>query len=249
MTVNPEASQINKEYEYGWSDPEKYAIKAPKGLSREVVEMISKAKDEPQWMLDFRLKALDIFLSKPMPEWGADLSGLNLDEIYYYIKPEGFNARSWDDVPEDVKNTFERLGIPEAERAALAGVGAQYESEMVYHNLKEEWEKLGVVFLSIEDGMRQYPDLFREHFATIVPPEDNKFAAINSAVWSGGSFVYIPKGVKVDIPLQTYFRINAGKQRPVRTHADYCGRGRAGPLHRGLHRSGVQRRLVPLGRD
>ncbi|MFC4453068.1 Fe-S cluster assembly protein SufB [Deinococcus sonorensis] len=209
MTVNPEASNINTEYEFGWSNPENYAIKAPKGLSREVVEMISKAKDEPQWMLDFRLKALDIFYAKPMPEWGADLSGLNLDEIYYYIKPEGFNARSWDDVPDDVKQTFERLGIPEAERKALAGVGAQYESEMVYHNLKDEWEKLGVVFLSIEDGLKQYPDLFREHFATIVPPQDNKFAAINSAVWSGGSFVYVPKGVKVDIPLQTYFRINA----------------------------------------
>ncbi len=207
--TNPEVAKINAEYEYGWSNPESYAIKAPKGLSREVVEMISKAKDEPEWMLQFRLRALDIFNSKPMPTWGADLSGLNLDEIYYYIKPEGYNARSWDDVPDDVKQTFERLGIPEAERKALAGVGAQYESEMVYHNLKEEWEKLGVVFLSIEDGLRQYPDLFREHFATIVPPEDNKFAAVNSAVWSGGSFVYIPKGVKVDIPLQTYFRINA----------------------------------------
>ena len=209
MTVNPEASSINTDYEYGWSNPERYAIKAPRGLSREVVEMISKAKDEPQWMLDFRLKALDIFYSKPIPEWGADLSGLDLDQIYYYIKPEGMNARSWDDVPDDVKKTFERLGIPEAERAMLAGVGAQYESEMVYHNLKDEWEKLGVVFLSIEDGLRQYPDLFREHFATIIPPEDNKFAAVNSAVWSGGSFVYVPKGVKVDIPLQTYFRINA----------------------------------------
>ncbi|GBF05164.1 FeS assembly protein SufB [Deinococcus aerius] len=207
--TNPEVANINAQYEYGWSNPERYAVKAPKGLSREVVEMISKAKDEPQWMLDFRLKALDIFLSKPMPTWGADLSGLNLDEIYYYIKPEGYNARSWDDVPDDVKQTFERLGIPEAERKALAGVGAQYESEMVYHNLKEEWEKLGVVFLSIEDGLRQYPDLFREYFATVVPPEDNKFAAVNSAVWSGGSFVYVPKGVKVDIPLQTYFRINA----------------------------------------
>ncbi|WP_104991365.1 Fe-S cluster assembly protein SufB [Deinococcus sp. NW-56] len=207
--TNPEVANINKDYEYGWSNPERYAVKAPKGLSREVVEMISKAKDEPQWMLDFRLKALEIFYSKPMPTWGADLSGLNLDEIYYYIKPEGFNARSWDDVPDDVKQTFERLGIPEAERKALAGVGAQYESEMVYHNLKEEWEKLGVVFLSIEDGLKQYPDLFREYFATVVPPEDNKFAAINSAVWSGGSFVYVPKGVKVDIPLQTYFRINA----------------------------------------
>ncbi|MDL2344535.1 Fe-S cluster assembly protein SufB [Deinococcus sp. MIMF12] len=207
--TNPEVANINKDYEYGWSSPERYAVKAPKGLSREVVEMISKAKDEPQWMLDFRLKALEIFYSKPMPTWGADLSGLNLDEIYYYIKPEGFNARSWDDVPDDVKLTFERLGIPEAERKALAGVGAQYESEMVYHNLKEEWEKLGVVFLSIEDGLKQYPDLFREYFATVVPPEDNKFAAVNSAVWSGGSFVYVPKGVKVDIPLQTYFRINA----------------------------------------
>ena len=204
-----EAIDINNGYEYGWSNPESYAVKAPKGLSRSVVELISKAKDEPAWMLEFRLRALDIFNSKPMPEWGADLSGLNLDEIYFYIKPEGHNARSWDDVPDDVKKTFERLGIPEAERKALAGVGAQYESEMVYHNLKEEWEKLGVVFLSIEDGLKQYPDLFREHFATIIPPEDNKFAAINSAVWSGGSFVYIPANVKVDIPLQTYFRINA----------------------------------------
>ena len=204
-----EALEINNGYEYGWSNPESYAVKAPKGLSRSVVELISKAKDEPAWMLEFRLKALDIFNSKPIPEWGADLSGLNLDEIYFYIKPEGHNARSWDDVPDDVKKTFERLGIPEAERKALAGVGAQYESEMVYHNLKEEWEKLGVVFLSIEDGLKQYPDLFREHFATIIPPEDNKFAAINSAVWSGGSFVYIPANVKVDIPLQTYFRINA----------------------------------------
>ncbi|GEM44919.1 Fe-S cluster assembly protein SufB [Deinococcus cellulosilyticus] len=207
--MSEEIASINNTYEFGWSNPERYAVKAPKGLSREVVEMISKAKDEPEWMLEFRLKALDIYYSKPMPTWGADLSGLDMDEIYYYIKPEGINARSWDDVPEDVKQTFERLGIPEAERAALAGVGAQYESEMVYHNLKEEWEKLGVVFVSIEDGLKDYPDLFREYFATVIPPEDNKFAALNSAVWSGGSFVYIPKGVKVDIPLQTYFRINA----------------------------------------
>lgn len=207
--MSEEIASINNTYEFGWSNPERYAVKAPKGLSREVVEMISKAKEEPEWMLEFRLKALDIYYSKPMPTWGADLSGLDMDEIYYYIKPEGVNARSWDDVPDDVKQTFERLGIPEAERAALAGVGAQYESEMVYHNLKEEWEKLGVVFVSIEDGLKDYPDLFREYFATVIPPEDNKFAALNSAVWSGGSFVYIPKGVKVDIPLQTYFRINA----------------------------------------
>ncbi|GGJ18676.1 Fe-S cluster assembly protein SufB [Deinococcus roseus] len=207
--MSEEIASINNAYEFGWSNPERYSVKAPKGLSREVVEMISRTKNEPEWMLEFRLKALDIYYSKPMPTWGADLSGLDLDEIYYYIKPEGVNARSWDDVPDDVKQTFERLGIPEAERAALAGVGAQYESEMVYHNLKEEWEKLGVLFLSIEDGLKEHPEMFREYFATVIPPEDNKFAALNSAVWSGGSFVYIPKGVKVDIPLQTYFRINA----------------------------------------
>ncbi len=196
-------------YEYGFSQPERYSVKAPKGLSAEVVELISKAKGEPQWMLDFRLRALKVFYSKPMPTWGADLSQLNLDEIYYYIRPEGLGARDWSDVPDDIRATFDRLGIPEAERAALAGVGAQYESEMVYHNLKEEWERQGVIFLSIEDGLREYPELFRQHFATVIPPEDNKFAALNSAVWSGGSFVYIPKGVKVEIPLQTYFRINA----------------------------------------
>ncbi len=207
---DPSVAKINEAYEYGWSQPEKYTIKAPKGLSREVVEMISKAKNEPAWMLEFRLKALDIYNSKPIPKWGADLSGLDLENIYYYIKPtDMLNSRTWDDVPQEIKDTFERLGIPESERGMLAGVGAQYESEMVYHNLKEEWEKLGVVFLSIEDGMREYPDLFREHFATVIPPEDNKFAAVNSAVWSGGSFVYVPKGVRVDVPLQTYFRINA----------------------------------------
>jgi Fe-S cluster assembly protein SufB len=207
---DPEVAKIGETYEHGWSQPENYAIKAPKGLSREVVEMISKAKGEPEWMLEFRLKALDVFYSKPMPKWGADLKDLDLENIYYYIKPaDQLNSRTWEDVPDDIKRTFDRLGIPEAERGALAGVGAQYESEMVYHNLKAEWDKLGVVFLSIEDGLREYPDIFREHFATVIPPEDNKFAALNSAVWSGGSFVYIPKGVNVEMPLQTYFRINA----------------------------------------
>ncbi len=206
---NSEVESIGENYEYGWNTAENYEIKAPKGLSREVVELISKNKNEPAWMLEFRLKALDIYNSKPIPTWGADLSKLDLENIYYYIKPKGDNARTWDDVPEDVKRTFDKLGIPEAERGALAGVGAQYESEMVYHNLKAEWEKLGVIFLSIEDGMREYPELFREYFATVIPPEDNKFAALNSAVWSGGSFVYVPKGVHVETPLQTYFRINA----------------------------------------
>jgi len=197
------------EYKYDFQTDEAPVFKAEKGLSEELVRQISAHKDEPEWMLEFRLKALEIFYSKPMPDWGGDLSTLNLDEIYFYLRPQNEMQRSWDDVPESIKETFERLGIPEAERKILAGVGAQFESEMVYHSLKEEWEEQGIIFESIEDGLKKYPEIFREHFATIVPPADNKYAALNSAVWSGGSFVYIPKGVIVDIPLQAYFRVNA----------------------------------------
>ena len=179
-----------------------------KGLDREVVEKISEMKGEPAWMLEFRLKALDHFIKRPMPTWGGDLSKLNLDEIYFYVKPSESESKSWDDVPDAIKNTFDKLGIPEAERKFLAGVGAQYESEMVYHNIQDHLEKQGVIFLSIEDGLRQHPDLFRQYFGTVIPIEDNKFAALNSAVWSGGSFIYIPPGVKVDLPLQAYFRLN-----------------------------------------
>lgn len=196
------------EYKYGFSDPETYVFKSRKGLDREVVEQISAMKGEPQWMLEFRLKALDHFFKRPMPTWGGDLSKLNLDDIYYYVKPAEAEAKSWDDVPDTIKNTFDKLGIPEAERKFLAGVGAQYESEMVYHKVQEHLEKQGVIFLSIEDGLRKHPDLFREYFGTVIPIEDNKFSALNSAVWSGGSFIYIPKGVKVDLPLQAYFRLN-----------------------------------------
>jgi Fe-S cluster assembly protein SufB len=197
------------EYKYGFVTEDKPVFKSQKGLSEEVVRQISAHKEEPEWMLKFRLKALEIFDSKPMPDWGGDLSQLDLDEIYFYIRPQDRMEHSWDDVPEEIKNTFEKLGIPEAERKVLAGVGAQYESEMVYHSLREEWEEQGVIFESIEDGLKKYPDLFREHFSTIIPAADNKFSALNSAVWSGGSFVYIPKGVKVEIPLQAYFRVNA----------------------------------------
>jgi Fe-S cluster assembly protein SufB len=165
-------------------------------------------KDEPPWMLEFRLKALDHFIKRPIPTWGPDLSKLDLENIFYYVRPAEAESRSWEDVPETIKNTFDKLGIPEAERKFLAGVGAQYESEMVYHKLAESLEKQGIIFLSIEDGLRQHPDLFREYFSTVIPIEDNKFAALNSAVWSGGSFIYIPKGVKVDLPLQAYFRLN-----------------------------------------
>lgn len=196
------------EYKYGFSDPDVSVFKTRKGLDEQVVRQISAQKGEPQWMLDFRLKALAHFLKRPMPNWGPDISGLNLDDIYYYVRPVEEAGKKWEDVPDSIKKTFDRLGIPEAERKFLAGVGAQYESEMVYHSIQEQLAKQGVIFLSIEDGLRQHPDIFREYFSTVVPIEDNKFAALNSAVWSGGSFVYVPKGVKVDLPLQAYFRLN-----------------------------------------
>jgi Fe-S cluster assembly protein SufB len=198
----------NQEYRYGFKDPEKYIYKSRKGLDHEIVEQISAMKGEPEWMLKFRLKALDHFLKRPMPTWGVDLSGLDLNNIYYYVKPTEDQASSWDDVPENIKNTFDRLGIPEAEQKFLAGVGAQYESEMIYHSIQENLKKIGVIFVSIDDGLRLYPDLFREYFSTVIPIEDNKYSALNSAVWSGGSFVYVPPGVKVDLPLQAYFRLN-----------------------------------------
>ncbi|MEJ2215525.1 MAG: Fe-S cluster assembly protein SufB [Gemmatimonadota bacterium] len=198
------------EYKYHFIDEEKPFFQAQRGLNEAVVRQISANKGEPEWMLDFRLKALEVYNRKPMPTWGADLRGLEetMDQIYFYIRPQEKIGRSWNDVPENIKRTFERLGIPEAEQKVLAGVGAQYESEMVYHSLKKEWEDMGIIFESIEDGLRLYPDMFREHFSTVIPPADNKFAALNSAVWSGGSFVYIPKGVKIDTPLQAYFRVN-----------------------------------------
>ncbi len=199
------------EYKYDFITTGKPVFQAEKGLSEKVVREISAHKDEPQWMLDFRLKALETYNAKPMPTWGGDLSNLEavLDEIYFYVRPQDRMQHSWDDVPDEIKDTFEKLGIPEAERKILAGVGAQYESEMVYHSLKKEWEDKGVIFDSIEDGLKNHPELFREHFGTIIPTGDNKFSAMNSAVWSGGSFVYIPKGVHLDTPLQAYFRVNS----------------------------------------
>jgi len=209
-TTSPLGIDIDQ-YKWGFHDPENLVFKARKGLDREVVDMISHMKSEPEWMRAFRLHSYEHFQRRPMPTWGADLGKINLDEIYYYLKPSDGKGRTWEDVPADIKRTFDRLGIPEAEKKYLAGVGAQYESESVYHNLKEEWEKLGVIFLDTDSALKQYPDLFQEYFGTVVPPEDNKIAALNSAVWSGGSFVYVPEGVKVDIPMQAYFRINAEK--------------------------------------
>jgi Fe-S cluster assembly protein SufB len=196
------------EYKWGFRDPETYVFKSRKGLNRDVVEQISYMKGEPEWMLAFRLKALEHFQQRPMPTWGGDVTQLALDDIYYYVKPTDQEGKSWDDIPDTIKETFNRLGIPEAEQKFLAGVGAQYESEMVYHSIQERLEEKGVIFLSIEEGLRQHPDLFREYFSKVIPIEDNKFAALNSAVWSGGSFVYVPPGVKVELPLQAYFRLN-----------------------------------------
>ena len=209
-TTSPLGIDIDQ-YKWGFHDPENLVFKARKGLDRDTVEMISHMKGEPDWMRAFRLHSFEHFQRRPMPKWGADLGQINFDEIYYYLKPSDGKGLTWEDVPADIKRTFDRLGIPEAEKKYLAGVGAQYESESVYHNLKEEWEKLGVIFLDTDSALKQYPDLFKEYFGTVVPPEDNKVAALNSAVWSGGSFVYVPEGVKVDIPMQAYFRINAEK--------------------------------------
>ena len=204
-------TEINSDYKekFGFSDPESgYVYKAPKGLSEELVRSISEYKDEPEWMRDFRLKALDHFESRPTPDWGGDLEQIDFDDIHYFVRASERPERSWDDVPEDIKDTFDRLGIPEAEREFLAGVGAQYESEVVYHQINEELEKQGVIFLDMDTALREHEDIVREHWATVIPPNDNKLAALNSAVWSGGSFVYVPKGVKVEMPLQAYFRIN-----------------------------------------
>jgi Fe-S cluster assembly scaffold protein SufB len=198
-----------EEYKWGFSQPENYVFKARKGLSHEIVEEISQMKGEPQWMRAFRHKSLDLFLKRPMPTWGGDLSEIDFDNIFYYIKPTQEAGKTWDDLPAEIKDTFEKLGIPEAERKYLAGVGAQYESEVIYHKVREDLEKLGVIFVDPNTGLREHEELFRKYFATVIPPNDNKFAALNSAVWSGGSFIYIPKGVKVEIPLQAYFRINA----------------------------------------
>jgi Fe-S cluster assembly protein SufB len=208
---NQQLAEIKENYgeKYGFTVPDtNYAFKSRKGLDREVVAQISEMKNEPQWMRDFRLRALEIFEKKPMPTWGADLSKIDFDDIYYYVKATTGNEKSWDEVPADIKYTFDRLGIPEAEQKFLAGAGAQFESEVVYHSIRKDLEAKGVIFTDTDSALRDHPDLFKEYFGTIIPPTDNKFAALNSAVWSGGSFIYVPKGVHVEMPLQAYFRIN-----------------------------------------
>ena len=209
MTTDTIVGNDLEEYKWGFSKPENYVFRSRKGLSHEIVDEISQLKGEPQWMRDFRHKSLDLFLKRPMPTWGGDLSTIDFDDIYYYIKPTEQAGATWEELPADIKDTFDKLGIPQAERKYLAGVGAQYESEVIYHKVREDLERQGVIFVDPNTGLREHEDLFRKYFATVIPPNDNKFAALNSAVWSGGSFIYIPKGVRVEIPLQAYFRINA----------------------------------------
>jgi Fe-S cluster assembly protein SufB len=206
--LNPGLKDIGT-YEYGWADSDVAGSSARRGLSDEVVLDISRRKSEPQWMTDLRLRSLRLFDKKPMPHWGSDLSGIDFQNIKYFVKSTEKQATSWDELPEDIKNTYDRLGIPEAEKQRLvAGVAAQYESEVVYHQIREDLEEKGVIFVDTDTGLREHEELFREHFTTVIPAGDNKFASLNTAVWSGGSFIYVPKGVHVDIPLQAYFRIN-----------------------------------------
>jgi Fe-S cluster assembly protein SufB len=207
-TSHPELEGLGR-YEYGWSDSDVAGAGAKRGLSEEVVRDISAKKDEPEWMLDLRLKGLKFFHRKPLPTWGAELGDIDFDNIKYFVRSTEQQATSWDELPEDIKNTYDRLGIPEAEKQRLiAGVAAQYESEVVYHQIREDLEAQGVLFLDTDTALREHPEIFREYFGTVIPVGDNKFASLNTSVWSGGSFIYVPKGVRVDIPLQAYFRIN-----------------------------------------
>lgn len=208
---NTNQELLNNAYPEGFSVPENYEYKSDLGLNQDIVCDISARKQEPLWMLEARLQGLENFTQRPMQKWGPDLSKLDINDIHYYVKPVKSPFASWNDVPKEIKNTFDRLGVPESEKKHLAGLGAQYESEVVYHNLKAEWQDQGVIFLDTDSGLKEHPELFKEYFGTVIPFNDNKFAALNTAVWSGGSFIYIPKGVHVTVPLQTYFRINTQK--------------------------------------
>jgi Fe-S cluster assembly protein SufB len=212
MAATPETevvAGIRSDYKYGFHEIEDYFFKSGRGLSAELVAAISEHKDEPEWMRKYRLKSLEYFMARPMPEWGGDLSEIDFDNIFYYIRPTEKQANSWEDLPPEIKDTWDKLGIPEAEKKYLAGVGAQYESEVVYHKLQEDLERKGVIFLDMDSALREHEDIVKQYMGTIIPANDNKFAALNSAVWSGGSFIYVPPGVSIDMPLQAYFRINA----------------------------------------
>jgi Fe-S cluster assembly protein SufB len=208
LSTTPQDLDLGQGYRYGWHDPSSSINTPTKGLTRQVVEDISSSKGEPEWMTKIRLKAYDHFLRRPMPEWGADLGEIDFNDIYYYLKPLEGQVKTWEELPEDIKNTYVKLGIPEAEREFLGGVTAQYESEVVYHSVRKDLEDKGIFFSDMDTALKERPDLVKRYFGTVIPPNDNKFAALNTAVWSGGSFIYVPPGVEVEIPLQAYFRIN-----------------------------------------
>ncbi len=236
-------------YEFGWADSDAAGASARRGISPEVVADISALKSEPEWMLQRRQRALQLFERKPMPTWGADLSEIDFDNIKYFVRSTEKQAQTWEDLPDDIKNTYEKLGIPEAERQRLvAGVAAQYESEVVYHQINEELERKGVIFMDTDTALREHPEFFEEYFGTVIPAGDNKFAALNTAVWSGGSFVYVPPGRARRDPAAGLLPHQHREHGPVRAHADHRRRGQLRALHRGLHGPDLQVRLAALGR-
>ncbi len=246
--AHPELEGLDR-YKFGWSDSDEAGAAARRGLNEDVVRDISAKKNEPEWMLDLRLKGLKLFERKPMPTWGSDLSGIDFDHIKYFVRSTEKQAASWDELPADIKNTYDKLGIPEAEKQRLiAGVAAQYESEVVYHKIREDLEEKGVIFQDTDTALREHPELFQEYFATVIPVGDNKFAALNTAVWSGGSFIYVPKGVKVDIPLQAYFRINTENMGQFERTLIIVDEGAERALRRGLHGADLLLGLAALGR-
>ena len=234
---NPELEGLGR-YQFGWADSDTAGASAKRGLNQDVVRDISAKKGEPAWMLDLRLKGLRLFERKPMPTWGGELGGIDFDNIKYFVRSTEKQAATWDDLPADIKSTYDKLGIPEAEKQRLvSGVAAQYESEVVYHKIREDLEEQGVLFLDTDTALREHEDLFREYFGTVIPVGDNKFAALNTSVWSGGSFIYVPKGVHVDIPLQAYFRINTENMGQFERTLIILEEGRGSALHRRLHRA------------
>ena len=226
---------------YGFHDADvDYTFKSQKGVNEDIVRQISALKDEPRWMTERRVEAYHIFMDKPTPQWGGDLNQIDYDDIYYYVRATDKTEDDWDDVPQDIKDTFDKLGIPEAEQKFLHGVSAQYDSESVYHKIQDNLEEQGVIFLDMDSGLREHPDIIAEYFGTVIPSNDNKFAALNTAVWSGGSFIYVPPGVHVEMPLQAYFRINTQNMGQFERHLDHRRRRRLRPLRRGLHGPDLQ---------
>jgi len=245
--VNNQKQALDFDYSFGFSMPEVSTHKSGRGLTKETVEEISRIKNEPEWMRAFRLKSYELFKKKKLPAWGPDLSAIHFDDITYFLKATKDRSDSWEELPDEIKETYDRIGVPEAEKKYLAGVSAQYESEVVYESMNRELEKQGVIFCDMDTAVRKHTELVQEYFGTLVPPGDNAFAALNSAAWSGGSFVYVPKGVTVSLPLQAYFRINAERFGQFERTL-IIARRKLCALHRRMHRTHLFNRLAPRRR-